>query len=155
MSRSVPATLRTNGGSLPPNGPREEYITHVLALYHEVQALLARLASRGNKLQLLVLFLSVLTSGSLWLLLSKSLPQTALWFGAVASTLTTGITLYLKSSGLNQVRAKCLTVFSDLGQFLAEVRSSDNMSEEYYWKKYKAFESRVAELQYGLHGQDT
>lgn len=152
MSRSVRARLpEGSGGGLIGEGAR---VNDVIELYHDVEKILASAASLGNRLQLLALFLSVLTSGSLWLLLSKTVPQATLWFGAIASTLATGIALYLKSSGINQVRTKALVVFRDLGQFLAEVRASKNMPEEHYWSKYKEFESRVIDLRYGRHDQD-
>jgi hypothetical protein len=129
---------------------KREAIDQLVIKYNDIEAFLAKLASRAKLLELMVLILSVLISGSLWLLLSKRIPETTLWFGAVASTIVSGITLYIKSSGLNRTRVKALSLYQDLGQFLAEVRDAESLHEIGYWPKTKRFDSRIADLRYGL-----
>jgi len=125
---------------------REQRLSSALELYHQVADILARAASLATKLQLAVLILSVVTSGSLWLLLSKAVPEATLWFGAIVSTVTTGLTLYLKSSGLNKKRTKALDLYRDLGQFLAEVRASETLDDTRFWDEYKKYEGQDGRL---------
>ncbi|HYX72880.1 MAG TPA: hypothetical protein VE732_08920 [Nitrososphaera sp.] len=128
---------------------RKEAVNRLVVMYNEVEAFLAKVASRSKLLELTVLILSVLTSGSLWLLLSNKVPGTTLWFGAIASTVVSGITLYIKSSGLNRTRVKALSLYQDLGQLIAEVRDAESLQDISYWPKVKQIEGRIADLRYG------
>ena len=129
---------------------QQQHLNDTLELYHEVGAIISRVATRAKVLELAVLILSVLTSGSLWLLLSLKLPQSTLWFGALASSFVTGITLYIYSSGMNRMRRSALALSRQIGQFLAVIRASQ-ISEEEFWNQYKRFESDVKDLKYGRH----
>ena len=83
-------------------------------------------------------------------MVSENLPKSTLWFGAFASTLTTGLTAYLPR--VNKKRAKALTLFKDLSLFIAALRGTSPITDDDFWFKYKGFENRYVEL---MHGQET
>ena len=65
------------------------YLEETLRLQYAVEKTVATSAKLAKRLDFAVLGMSVLTSGSLWLLLSEKLPKSMLWFGAITSSLTT------------------------------------------------------------------
>jgi hypothetical protein len=133
---------------------RGHYLPRATDQYDRVSRMIARMARIGNALHVGVLTFSVVTSGSLWLLLSKTVPQGVLWFGAIASTLTSGITVYIKTSGINKKRSKALALYRDMGQFVAEVRTSKTLTDAEFWAKVKSYEFEIAALQHGQFSED-
>jgi hypothetical protein len=127
---------------------QESQLNEVLSLYHAVEKDLVRTANLAKALEMTVLTLSVITSGSLWLLLSERIPQSMLWLGAVASTLTVGITLYLGTTGLNRKRTQILDLHGRLGELLAEVRTHA-IDEKLFWSIYKQLEHQLRVIQHG------
>lgn len=98
-----------------------------------------------------VLALSVLTSGSLWLLLTRLVPGATLWFGAIASTLATFLTLYLYTAGINAIREEALELHRNMARFLAVIRGRTDMSDQEFWNTYKDLEHRIMKLRWGRH----
>jgi len=132
------------------NPLQEQHLAATLVLYHDVSSIITKVANRAKLLEMVVLFLSVFTSGSLWLLLSQKLPESTLWFGALASTLITGITLYMYSSGMNRMRRQALALYEEIGQFIAVIRSTE-IPENQFWNQYKHFEAALKNLKHGRH----
>ena len=127
---------------------QESQLNEVLSLYHAVENDLVRAAKLAKALEMTVLSLSVITSGSLWLLLSERIPQSMLWLGVIASTLTVGITLYLGTTGLNRKRTRILDLHGRLGELLAEVRAHA-IDEKLFWSIYKQLEHQLRVIQHG------
>src|ERR1700720_4475472 len=90
---------------------REDQVNGLLPIYRSVQTFVGEVSRRRKLCGLTVLFLSVLTSGSLWLLLSQAAPVQVLWASAVASTLTTLVTIYVYWSGMNQSLSTALASY--------------------------------------------
>lgn len=132
---------------------RNERLTKALELYEQLEGLIVRTANRADLLRNSVLVLSVITSGSLWLLISETLPKGALWFGAIASTVVTIVTLYLASAGVNRMREQALTLHTAVARFIAEIRSRPLMGEAEFWDRYKAIEDDIFRLRHGRHGE--
>ena len=128
--------------------PQERQIATANKLAGDVEEFLRGVFSRVNTLEFIVLVLSVLTAGSLWLLISEALPLPALWFGAIASTLTIGITLYLKSSGMGTKRSQALALLKDAEIFIGEVKA-ELLPYGEFWDRYKRLRTRLHELNYG------
>lgn len=101
------------------------------------------------RFQLVTIILSVGTTGSLWLSLSKVIPDITLWAGAVISTLITGITLYMKTTDIDQIRSDALSLQDEIGQFLAGIRTAENLPVD-YWDKYKDFDTRIDRVRYNV-----
>jgi hypothetical protein len=98
---------------------QNDQINEVIGLYVRIEETISKTAKLVKSLDLLVPALSVLTSGSLWLLVSQILPSSTLWLGALISTVTTGITLYISAAGLNRRRSRALDLHKRTGRFLA------------------------------------
>jgi hypothetical protein len=81
----------------------------------------------------IVLVLSVLTSGSLWLLMSDKAPHFILWVGAIASTVTSGLTAYVAFSALVQKSDDLLVLSHDIGALLGRLRSSHPPDKDEFW----------------------
>jgi hypothetical protein len=124
-------------------------VQQTMDLYNEIERLLRNYARAGNLLDNSILILSVLTSGAFWALASDALPKVVGWIGAVISTLVTGLTIYMYTSGVQRKRKKAQAILSELGKFIARVRSSPNMSENEFWAGYKFFEAVVTDLKFG------
>ena len=143
--------LSDMGPAIPTIGPLRDgdaELQSVLRQYHQVRDILGRFSNRRKLCGALVLVLSVLTSGALWLLVGEAVPKPALWAGAVMSTLTTGITLYVYSSGMLQTIASSLALYRSIGKFLACVRS-EAIPESEYWDKVKGFEFELEKIRSG------
>jgi hypothetical protein len=137
-------------GGMPagPSMQSNQRLQRVLALYEEVEAIVGRYSSRRKICSAVILFLSVITSGALWLLLGNLAPHATLWLGAIASTITTVITLYVYSSGMIQTIANSLTLYKTIGRFVARLRS-EPLSDGEYWDRVKGFEFELQKLRAG------
>jgi hypothetical protein len=123
---------------------QKERVDRVVRLYRRVGKFLLCV----KILEYTLLFLTVFTSASLWGLLSEKLPRSTLWFGAIASTLTIGVTIYINSAGTSLARDKALSLRHDLGQFIARVRSTPDLSEIQYWEEYKEYQNKWDQLRF-------
>ncbi len=107
----------------------------------------ARVLSRRIKgLQLAVLFLSILTTGSLWATLNKAFPNFSPWFGAVLGTVLTVVTGYQNLYKLEEKYAETLSLYNDLGALAARLREENDLKPEMFWKHYKSFESQCLSI---------
>ncbi len=134
--------------------PNQAQIDRALSLYNEVERAVATKANLGKRLEFISLASSVLTSGSLWLLLSEAIPRPVLWFGALASTLTTGITIYVGTTNLNRYRSRALGLLKRASKFLAKVRSKELRDNE-FWDNYKFIEVTLRDIQHGRNDAET
>jgi hypothetical protein len=127
---------------------QQAHLASTLKLYADIEAIIVRTATLAKRLDLTVLILSILTSSNLWLLVTNALPKSTLWFGAFASTLVTGITLYMSGTGLKRTRTRALALHGEVAKLLAKVRS-DEISEGEFWNEYKALEQKFWQIQHG------
>jgi hypothetical protein len=127
---------------------RAEYIRKVSRVYARAEAVVTRASRLRRILTIVATVLSLVTSGGLWLLVSERLPESALWFGAVASTITTGITIFISLLSLDRVRADAVVLYKDVGSFLARLRGGLPVSDDLFWQHYKDFELRLLNLEH-------
>src|SRR5260370_36753185 len=80
------------------SGPLDKALEATIELNKNSAEIVHRYQSENDRLEWWILILSVSTSGSLWVLVSKSFEPVAVWIGAVLSTVTALITLYQKSN---------------------------------------------------------
>jgi hypothetical protein len=123
-------------------------VDKTIELYDNLERQLSRFAGRASVIENVILAISITTSGALWLLAAQVLPQATAWAGAAFSTLTTGLTLYLYSSGVNKKRQKAISLHAEISRFLARIRGNTGMSEEEFWDTYKALETQVRTLSF-------
>ena len=124
-------------------------IENTMGLLQQIQGLIHPWSRRIKILSFVSLVLSVLTSGALWLLLSDVVPIQTLWFGAIASTITTLIFAYIKGFAVERQRDQALDIHDDILKFLARLRATPDYSEKRFWDEYKAIEARMYRLQHG------
>jgi hypothetical protein len=135
-----------NAAEVGTDSPR---VQMTVSLYNEVAQLLQNYARMGNLLDNSILILSVLTSGAFWALASDALSKVFGWIGAVISTVVTGLTIYMYTSGVQRKRKKAQMIFTEIGNFIVKVRSQPDMTEQEFWTGYKFFEAAVAYLKTG------
>jgi hypothetical protein len=124
----------------------DDRVNMTIKLYDDLEQLLSRFAGRANMIENVILMISVVTSGGLWLLAAQVIPQPVTWAGAAFSTLTTGLTLYLYSSGVNKKRQRAIALHADVSRFLARIRGNPNMPESEFWDAYKPLEHEIRTL---------
>jgi hypothetical protein len=125
---------------------QKEYLGHAIGLYHEVESQLSQFSSRARTIENVILIISVVTSGGLWLLAAQLLPQAVLWAGAAFSTLTIGLTLYLYSSGVNKKREKAINLHAEVSGLLARIRGNTNMTDSEFSDTFKSLEHKARTL---------
>jgi hypothetical protein len=87
------------------------------------------------------------------LLLGDILPKPTLWLGAIGSTLTTGITIYIGTNNLNRVRDRSLKLLNKVSILVAHVRSRD-VEDGLFWDTYKRLEFQLSEIKHGRNDSD-
>jgi hypothetical protein len=109
---------------------------------------LSRTARIATWIEMIILVLSVATSGALWALAADALPKSFGWVGAAVSTVVTFLTIYTYSSGIQQKRKKALVLVTEITQYLGVLRSAPLIPDEEFWNTYKRFENGLTELKY-------
>ena len=133
----------------PIKGNTDSYLAPILKLYSQNKLLIKKASKKVKFFTTIILVLSVITSGSLWLLLSKTLPEEILWIGAGISTIITGLSLYLKSSGLEAKKRQALATHGKMSEFIANVRSGIiQPGTQEFWMKIKMFENELVNIDY-------
>jgi len=126
----------------------EMHLDNTINLYHNLEQQLMRFSNRARTIENTILAISVVTTGGLWLLAAQVLPQAILWLGAALSTLTTGLTLYLYSSGVNKKREKAINLHSEVSLFLAKIRGDQGLTEKEFWDTFKPLEHKIRTLEH-------
>ena len=145
------AVAAPTGFSIPGLEWRVERVSE--GLYQEIDPLVTKYSSRARTIETTILLLSGVTSGAFWALASDALGKSGGYAGAAISTAVTILTIYMYSSGLNRKRKTALIIFAEVGQFMATVRTDQNLSDMAFWDRYKSFEARIRKLKDGAeHG---
>jgi len=126
----------------------DQHLEMTVRLYERLEEQLSVFAKRGNTIENTILVISVFTSGGLWLIAAQVLPQATTWIGAVFSTLTTGLTLYLYSSGVNKKRQKAIALHSEISEFLGKIRGNPEFDDSDFWNTYKPLEHKIRTLSF-------
>ena len=126
---------------------RDQDRDELVAFYRGARRIATMASTRWGRLEIAILALSIVTAGSLWGLLSESLPQLTLWVGAILATATTFVSGYSKYTNYHSVLQEALTLHSEIGEFLGQVRASAGMTQEEYWPRHKDLETKLYDLQ--------
>jgi hypothetical protein len=138
---------------VPPNIPyysnitREQAIEITVGLHRETGALTAQFTTRNYRIEVAILVITVITSGGIWVLLGASFATLAAWFGAVFSTVVTGLTIYQLSLGPKQRVKPVYTLYEAIGKELARLRGVQDFNPTLFWDQYKSFEFELQKLQ--------
>lgn len=126
---------------------RNAAIRHEASLYRAAKRLADSVTSWHHRIEILRLVLSVLTSGGIWILLSVSLPQTAAWFGAVFSTIISGLASYQFTLGPRRKVKEAYALLRDIGRELAALRGHPEFDRIQFWERYESFEFQLKKLE--------
>ncbi len=132
------STLRDEG--------RKRAIERLMNLYDDTYRILQQSSRRGKMVETLGLLISILTTGTLWMLITEAIPRVVLWFGAFASSVTTAPSIVPIFRDFPKKRMEALTLYQEIGQFIAAVRASQDVLSEDYWASLKRFETKIADL---------
>ena len=126
---------------------RKRDVNELVDFFGGARSIATCASTRWGRFEVGILLLSVLTTGSLWGLLSEALPDETLWIGAALATATAFLSGYTKYTNYHQIMSEALSLHSEVGEFLGEVRASPNMTQEEYWPRHKQLETKLYELQ--------
>lgn len=118
----------------------------MVELHRETGKLVSTLSKSNKCIELTVLILTVLTSSGLWILISLSLPKIAAWAGAIISTIIMFLTLYKLIFNVSAKVKKALSLYGDIGSYIANIRSNIDFNYRSFWDKYKYFEVKHLEI---------
>jgi len=120
----------------------------VSRLYNQAHELMQKYATIADRIEVVILVLSVLTSGAFWALASDLAPKPLGWVGAAISTVVTGLTIYMYASAVQKKRKTALFLFEEIGKYLGEVRGNPHLDEMEFWYRFKVYEGMVKSLPY-------
>ena len=101
---------------------------------------------RIRRLQLAVLILAILTTGSLWAIISKTYPQFATWCGAILGTTLTGLTGFQNIHKFEEKYSETLALYNEVGLAMSQIRQTNNFKPDDFWGPYKSFETKCLSL---------
>lgn len=137
----------TDYGNMP-TGPS---VAVLVAMHRRIHDRIVNETRRDKAWELLVLLLSVVTSGALWVLIVQSNEEIAAWAGAISGTLVTAVTLYQHTIGPRANLGRYNPFFSEFGQRLADVRTAP---DSFTWHLFKDLESQYVKLGFGRPSDD-
>ena len=121
---------------------QQELYEALSARYRQVEQEITRHQKANRRIELTVLIISVVTSGTLWTLLTQSLPSVAAWVGAISSTLVALFTAYQSSLGPKQKIEPLLKLYSQIGMQIANFEEGQRIS----WGNYKMTMEEAARI---------
>lgn len=147
-----PARARSRGDRRPapgqptgavPTGPQRGIFTGLTIL-------VARTRRRSDRLEILALVLSIVTSGAIWTLIAARAGAFAEWTGAAAGTFTTFVLVFQKTFGPHRRFRELTDLLDDCVKLSTEIRSLDlNSRGEEFYQRWKHFLARLAEAAVG------
>lgn len=135
--------MRRRRLNLAPAPPANPLIDMLVALQNSAEQCASRYATLADRIELLVLALSVITSGAVWALAADALPKQFGWIGAIISTVVTFLTIYMYSSGLQKKRKRAIVLSEEITEYLGERRGDPYLNQNEFWIRYKAFEKTL------------
>ncbi|MXW46429.1 MAG: hypothetical protein F4Z63_10575 [Gammaproteobacteria bacterium] len=120
-------------------------IARLVAMHRIVGNAVKTERRRDRRLQTIVLGLSVLTSGALWVLVAQIdlISQWVTWLGAIVSTLATFLVLWNHTIGPAIRSGKLSSYFTSFGESLAHAREHP---DNFTWHNFKHLESGYVDL---------
>ena len=128
----------------------QRQLEHSLQMLREMHANVEAHAKALNRiirqLQIAVLTLSLITTGSVWALISNSAAEFAKWCGAILGTILTGVTSYQTMNKFEDKYSATLTLYGDIGATMSTLRQTTVLTPNDFWIPYKSFETKCIQL---------
>jgi hypothetical protein len=126
---------------------RARLVDHLLGVYAGVADRVLELRRSTNWIESAVLGMSVLTAGSLWVLISEHFVGPSKWIGAVLATALAFLTSYQKTFGPSKLLEDARALHRDIGAEIAALRANSRADDmRQHWDAVKRFESRLLDL---------
>jgi hypothetical protein len=125
----------------------ETAVSKLTEFYDLMGDLLIRTIRRSRRIQLAVLILSVVTTGTLWSLIATNFSNIAAWIGATITTLLSFANLYQATIGPERRIKEIQSIYDDAGEYLAVLVASQVFDYEKFADKLRRFESRVRSIE--------
>lgn len=116
---------------------REEAINSMTSLSRDMRQAISRTARQNRQIEIVILVLTVLTSGALWVLISQSFEKIAAWSGATISTILLGLMLYQRTQGPNQNLERLVEVQKKIDDLIIMLRSGKRYDPVDYQRRSK------------------
>lgn len=116
---------------------REEAINSMTSLSRDMRQAISRTARQNRQIETVILVLTVLTSGALWVLISQSFEKFAAWSGATISTIVLGLMLYQRTQGPNQNLEKLVEMQKKVDDLIIMLRSGKRYDPVDYQRRSK------------------
>lgn len=122
--------------------------TDSLESYAKHAQTIAGIAStRWGRFEVSILALSLVTTGSLWGLVSDLLPTATLWVGAVLATITAFLSAFSKFTNYHAIMGKALRLNADINELLGRIRAKPDMSQEQFWPAFHKLKTKLQHLE--------
>jgi hypothetical protein len=129
-----------------------------IAVLERLHARLAKYALGAKigqrRLEIVLIVVSGITSGSLWALLAGIAPHVTAWLGAILSTAVTLLTAYKQSLGPEHVYKRAAELYKETGELLAKMRSSNEFDKEAFWHGFKFIQANMVEIDWVRKGKE-
>ena len=120
---------------------RQEALDALLNMYQKASQFSVGLSRSIRRLEISIITLSAVTTGSLWAAIGKISPEITTWLGAILATLLTILAMYKKAFNPEKRYKDALALYGDIGRELANVRT--NFDYYQFWGTYKELQVRL------------
>lgn len=126
----------------------EQLLESYLAAYDDIYQSAVKIRWRNKTIDILIIAISSLTSGTLWALIGTSYKTVAAWSAALLSTMLTIITLLQKNLDLGTKCEQLIDLYGQVGQEIASLRTSKPNDEKQAlaWSKLKRFKEEMLRI---------
>jgi len=126
----------------------EQTLEAYLGTYDEIYQSAVKIRWRNKTIDILIIVISSLTSGTLWALIGTSYKTVAAWSAAILSTTLTIITLLQKNLDLGRKYEELIGLYGRVGQDIASLRTSkpNDENQALAWFKLKRFREEMIRI---------
>jgi hypothetical protein len=126
----------------------EQTLEAYLGTYNEIYQSAVKIRSRYKTIDILIIVISSLTSGSLWALIGTSYKTVFAWSAAILSTTLTIITLLQKNLKLENKYDELIGLYGRVGQEIALLRTlqPNDENQALAWFKLKRFREEMGRI---------
>ena len=110
----------------------------LIAMHRKIGSEISSTTKSSKRIEIIILILSVLTSGALWIIVGNQFVTLIQWVGAAISTILTGLTIYQLTEGPKKQLERLNELYSEFGRSLAHARTYPN---NFSWHNFKHLEA--------------
>jgi hypothetical protein len=115
----------------------------------KVSQLLEKTSRVNRKIEIAIIVISTITTGTLWATIGDVFPNLSIWAGAIMSTALTALTTYQKSFDPQKRYEEAWSLYREVGQVIAHLISGKEFDYSEVLSKHKDFDSRLLKITEG------